>query len=264
MFSGVIVQVSFKKFRYLSFALLLACGAMAFVQAPALAQGYTGLVAPADDSDDSADDSYGGGIVAPRANTKPAPIPTTPPTVKPGEKLESARGRTVPKGPYTPATQTPQQSDIYPVTPGRGKNETVADLKKRAEEFSRDRNNDGIPDALEDSFKLPDHVKSMLALPRPRVDGMLPMEAAMAKSITTQMTQIRESKLPPKVRANQIKLFKQGLEAMRTSMVVQLSAPEDLLKKMGIPENYIKEDRASMKNTLTRIDAALDEIEKTK
>lgn len=257
-----------------SFALLTGAFVFFSLVGYGAAFGYDGVLAPsqsAGSSDDVAD-GYSGAI-APSArpagkagkNTKKNAEPLGYRGLVPGyvpeeqapqaaAKKPVAAGKTVAeqKAQFTPVERPPRETQIYGTNPLK-KVRSAEDLKTLAMIHSFDRNGDGIPDSTAKQFKLPPETVAFLEQPRTRVEGMLPMDMMIKRSIDAAMTDVQNKKQSPQQVAENLKTMREGLRAKR-------SVPDSVYRIMGMPDTYVREEREGLDNALSRISTALKQL----
>ncbi len=135
------------------------------------------------------------------------------------------------------------------------------DLRKLAMIYSVDKNMDQIPDEMAAQFRLPATTTEMLKQPRPRVDGMLPMERGVKTSIDSAMATLQDPRLRPADRQARAKLALDSLKSMQTGLKVKSQISDRTYQVMGMPQTYVKEEREAIAKSLARIDTAIRQLQ---
>jgi hypothetical protein len=256
-------------FRYSAAALFLALA----VVASASAQGYEGVLAPAEDApaaqDGGVSDGYSG-VIAPSVSGAqesgaaepgyPGLVPgyvdsgeaevAAPAAALPATGARPSTGKSYP-GNFTPARRTPQMSSQYAAVDQKIR--SAQDLQTLAMIYSFDKNADGIADSMAEKFRLSKDVTKVLEQPRPRVNGMLPMESMIKDSIDAALKDVRNKRQNPEEIVKNLRQMRDGLRAKR-------SVPDSVYKVMGMPETYVKEEREGIDRALSRIDGAIRQL----
>ena len=239
----------------------------------ALAQGYDGLVAPEVENTkvpDATDDGYSG-VLAP-TTTKPArggaekqpgysgvvagDVETpevAPVAAKPAKDFA---------GKFTPGVRKDQMTrNPNALNPGRPQSGEA--LRASSTLYAIDKNNDGVPDAMVEKMKRrvqpTEAEKLALNTPRPRQDGMLLEERMIYNGIASSIVDVKTA--PPATRAEKQKEVLDNLKVMRSGIVSKKSVPASIYKALGMTDLYIREESESLKASLIRVDAAIDELE---
>ncbi len=228
--------------------------------AVSLAQGYGGLFADDQPTTKKAEPPGYQGLVP---GTTPQAAPTAPvqkPVTKKDVKTVSPKAKIEPTAPVA-ATGIVAPA-MTPVPGGVGLNgvtkpTSVNDLRLMATMYAQDRNLDGISDDMAAKFKMPENMTALLATPRPRINGLLPVENSIKNSIDQAFAQMNNKNLSPADRQKKAAETLATLKSIRQGLAVQGSIPDKTYKIMGMPDVYIKEEREATKNSLARIDAAI-------
>lgn len=185
------------------------------------------------------------------AATTQQPMPTTATTrplqVAPG--VSAAPSIVVGSGPSTAVPGA-----IIPIR-------TSDDLRKLAMIYSVDKNLDQVPDQMAAQFRLPETSIEMLKQPRPRINGMLPMENNVKNSIDGAMATLNDPRLRPADRQARARLAIESLKNMQLGLKAKANTPDRTYQVMGMPPVYIKEEREATTKSLQRIDAALKQLQ---
>lgn len=152
---------------------------------------------------------------------------------------------------------TPAPASAIGIAPIR----TSDDLRKLAMLYSIDKNMDQIPDQMAAQFRLPATTTELLKQPRPRMNGMLPMEQNVKSSIDSALATIKDPKLRPADRQARAKLALESLKSMQTGLKVKGQISDRTYQVMGMPATYVKEEREAISKSLVRIDAALKQLQ---
>lgn len=256
-----------------SFALLTGTFVFFSLVGYGAAFGYDGVLAPSQSADSNDETDGYSGVIAPSAkpigkagkNTKKNTEPLGYSGVIPGYVPEEQAPQTVakkpvavvkpvaePKAKFTPVERPPQETQIYGTSLSK-KVKNAEDLKSLAMIHSFDRNADGIPDSTAKQFKLPPETVAFLEQPRTRIEGMLPMDSMIKKSIEAAMTDVKNKKQSPEQVAENLRTMRDGLRAKR-------SIPDSVYRIMGMPDVYVKEEREGLDNALSRINTALKQL----
>lgn len=237
---------------------------------PVHAQGYQGLFGD-DDSAPTAAPSrapdqpkgYQGLIpgAVPQAPT-PAPQAAAPQQAAPAANATARPLRDVAPGvadtkPSIVVGSTPAPAASIGVIPIR----TSDDLRKLAMLYSIDKNMDQIPDQMAAQFRLPETTTELLKQPRPRINGMLPMEQNVKNSIDSAVATIKDPKLRPADRQARAKLAVESLKSMQQGLKVKSQISDRTYQVMGMPQTYVKEEREAIAKSLVRIDTALKQLQ---
>lgn len=248
------------------------CGFLALT-APAVAQGYQGLIA-----DDPASVPKTAPKTAPRAVPGPGQqnqppgyqglIPgALPPSQAPATRAETppaAGGKTSPQQQQQqrPATATPPMS---PIAPDRGPATAIRgseDLRRLAAMHSVDKSFRDIPPDLAARFRLPETATEMLKQPRQRIDGLLPMEYRIKNGIEGTLTVLRSPNLTPAARESQRRVALESLQSMHNGLRAQSGISDSAYQAMGLPPQYVQEEREAIRNSLTRVEAAIRQLQR--
>lgn len=230
---------------------------------PALAQGYQGLFG----EDDAA------AKPAPSASQEPqgyqglvpgavpvVPAPAVGATASPPKDTAPTNSMARPlRGEAAPAVvvgSTPAPAAAIGITPIR----TSDDLRKLAMIYSIDKNLDQIPDQMAAQFRLPATTTELLKQPRPRLNGMLPLEQNVKSSIDSAMATLQEPKLRPADRQARAKLAAESLQSLHAGLKVKSQISDRTYQVMGMPATYVKEEREGIAKSLQRIEAALKQL----
>ena len=214
-------------------------------RAPDQPQGYQGLIP-------------GAVPQAPAAAPKPtAPTQNAPAAATTARPLRDVAPGVAASAPSIVVGSTPAPAAAIGVVPIR----TSDDLRKLAMLYSIDKNMDQIPDQMAAQFRLPATTTELLKQPRPRINGMLPMEQNVKNSIDSAMATIKDPKLRPADRQARAKLAVESLTSMQTGLKVKGQISDRTYQVMGMPPTYVKEEREAITKSLARIDAALKQLQ---
>lgn len=237
--------------------------AVVVVMLPAvsLAQGYGGLFAD-DKPTTKRDEPPGYQGLVPGSTPPPAaaPAPAQKPVSKKDVQAASPKAKIDPAKPAVASGAVAPQMTEVPGGMGLSnmpKPTSSNDLRLLATMYAQDRNLDSIPDDMAAKFKMPDNMTALLATPRPRINGMLPVENSVKNSIDQAFAQMNNKNLSASDRQKQAQQLVATLKSLRQGLAIQGSIPDKTYKIMGMPDTYIKEEREATKNSLARIDAAL-------
>lgn len=194
-----------------------------------------------------------------------APAPTTAAPAQPQAQQQAPATATRPLRGVAPTAaapsivmgNTPAPNSMLGITPIRSSD----DLRKLAMIYSIDKNMDQIPDEMAAQFRLPATTTELLKQPRPRVNGMLPMEQSVKTSIEGAMATLRDPKLRPADRQARAKLALDSLKSMQTGLKVKGQISDRTYQVMGMPQTYVKEEREAITKSLARIDLAIRQLQ---
>ena len=102
-------------------------------------------------------------------------------------------------------------------------------------------------------FKLPESTVAFLNVPRPRTEGMLPLESTIKQSIDTALEQMLTNNQRPEEIVDSLKRIRDGLRAKG-------SVSDGVYKVMGLPDTYVKEEREGVEKSIRRIDDAIRQL----
>lgn len=239
-----------------SLVALLAVVIMAAFAERVLAQGYEGLMAPAPgettpDRPPGYEGVMPGWIAPPPREEVVIPKAVPPKAVTPPQ---AARTVTVPAVKGRPA-QTP--------VPGRTLNkQTPSDeLKTLSMIRGLDVDMNKVPDRLEgNAVRLPAVSIEALSRPRPRMNGMLPLETSIRRNVAQIMSYVKNERLSQAQREENAKNAYKQLEDLRAGLKFKGQAPESIYQRMGLPDIYIKEEKESISSTLAFVEEAMAEL----
>ena len=255
---------------YLRLLPVLAAVVITAASSAVQAQGYQGLFGGEDDAPAAqqrrADEPQGyqglipGAVApAPAAQPKPTPGAVAPPTQQqPGNTALRPQnfgvGNATNSVVAAPSTQAPLAA--LGMKPIRNSD----DLRQLAMIYSVDQNFDHIPDEMAAQFRLPETTTELLKQPRPRINGMLPMEQNVKNSIDGAMATLKDPKLRPQDRQARAKLAIESLKTIQHGLKIKAQTPDSTYKVMGLPPVYVKEEREGIANSIKRVDAALKQL----
>lgn len=231
---------------------------------PVLAQGYDGLFAPDDGAPavaPSAEPQGYQGLIPGAAAPAPAARAVAPAATAPAATATQPQNN-VPRPvrlPSTVAAPSPAMpaAAAAPVQPIR----SSADLVSLARLHSLSGDPNAVTDAMAASARLPANMTELLKQPRPRINGMLPMENNIKASIDSTLQSLRAPNLRPEDRAARTRLAVESLNTLKRGLAVKSGISDRTYQAMGMPPLYIKEERESVQNSLARIDAALGQLQ---
>ncbi len=255
--------------RFLPVTAFCLAMALALGAADARAQGYQGLFA-----DDEATTKQ-----APSRNQQPpagyqglipgavpqAPAAAAPAPAKGGTQQQPAQTATMPLNLAPGATA--QQPSIIGATPAPASAIGIKpirnsdDLRELAMMYSVDQNLDSIPDEMAAQFRLPETTTEMLKQPRPRINGMLPMEMSVKNSVDSAMSTLRDPKLRPADRQARAKLALESLKTIQSGLKSKSQVSDRTYQLMGMPPIYIKEEREAATKAMQHVEAALRQLQ---
>lgn len=229
---------------------VLAAGLLLWVSTTTAGLAYEGVIAPQESAPPA-----GKSALAPKSDGYSGVI------VPSDGKIPTADNAGY--GGYTPIERKPEMSlapGTYAALPSP---KSLEDLKMLSMIYTHDKDMDGVPDDLDTSFALPPLAAKVLAQPQYRENGMLPRELQVKRMIDYLLKRVKESK-PGKTRQENIGLAEESLKSMQAGMRAKKGISRDVWLRMGVPDTYIKEGREGDEKSLTRIDAALEELAKYK
>jgi hypothetical protein len=239
---------------------LLAMVMVAAFAGRVLAQGYDGLMSPASPAEtapakpDTRPPGYEG--VMPGWTPPPPKEEVAIPKAAPPKAVappRAAKTVTVP----AKAAQKPRQTPI----PGQSLRKQTPSDELRTLSMLRglDVDMNKIPDRLEGhNVRLPAASIEALSRPRPRVNGMLPMEMMIVRNVDQIMTYVKNPRLSEAKRMENARSAYKQLEDLRAGLKFKSQAPEAVYRKLGLPDVYIQEEKESIKKTLAYVEATLD------
>lgn len=243
---------------------------MTMAATAAQAQGYDGLLAP-DDSAPAASSSNKRDEPAGYQGVMPGAVPVAPQAAAPaGKPATAGQPQQQQQQPSVarPVTVQPQPSIMLapdmPNTPDPSVIKPIRnsqDIAELAKQYRLDPNADGIPDDMAARFRLPATQTELLKQPRPRINGLLPMENNVKLGIANTMATLNDPKMPPALRASRTQLAIQSLKTMQSGLKVKGNISDRTYQLMGMPATYIKEEREAVNNSLARVNAALSQLQ---
>ena len=213
-------------------------------------QGYQGLIPGAVPQQAPSATAPVAGEAAGQQQAAPSATRARPVRVAPGAG-ETTAGSSV----LAPASQAPLGA--LGMTPIRNSD----DLRRLALVYGVDKNFDKIPDSMAAQFRLPETSIAFLQQPRMRINGMLPMERNVTRSIETAMAPLRSTTMSDAERQARIKNAIDSLQTIKRGLQVKSTTPASTYQVMGIPEIYVKEEREGIAKSLSHIDAALKKLQ---
>jgi len=134
------------------------------------------------------------------------------------------------------------------------------DLKSLAQRYGYDRDGDLLPDVLRKPKVLSKGVKSMLAGPRIRIKGKLPMVYMIEQKIAKLMSKVESKNISTEVRTenarkayNELAVFARGLRSKK-------AVPNNIYRRMGLSETFIEEEKTGTSNALDQLNKTLKKL----
>lgn len=245
--------------KIITFSLIVAAVLCSLIKAfPVYAKntGYEGLIAPAPESSTSTDS-------APKQDAQEydgliAPTPIKKRAVGNYKKQPLGYSGLIPGRSEKP----PPQMTKIPGTSPQAVPRTSDDIKALARIYGHDRNNDLVPDALRKPKLLSKNAREILAGPRTRIKGKLPMVYMIEQKIKTLMSQVENENISQEVRTknaykayNELSFFAEGLMHKKT-------VPDNIYRQMGLSEIFIEEDKTGSSDALKQLNETLKKLRK--
>ncbi|MFH1157725.1 MAG: hypothetical protein V1721_02400 [Pseudomonadota bacterium] len=196
--------------------------------------GYEGLVAPAPESGN-----------APRDQEEP-----------PGYSgLIPGRSGTSSAQQKQPPQMTRTPGDAPQVAP-----RSSDDLKALAQVYGQDRDGDLLPDALKKPEPLSEKTTALLAGPRARIKGKLPMVYMIGEKIRKLLPQVEDERLSPEARAEMARKAYGELAPFADGLRAKKMVPDDIYRQMGLSETFIEEEKTGTTVALDELNEALQKL----
>ncbi|MBI3440978.1 MAG: hypothetical protein HY052_04125 [Proteobacteria bacterium] len=199
----------------------------------------------------AAGDGYSGLIAPPAPNSS-----------APGTEAGNGYAGLIPDRPDArgSADNTPEEQQPVTATPTTHAPMTSADLKMLALKYGLTKKRDMAAEFTK-PLKLSDKQKEVLAKPRPRIENMLPAEYAARKNIEGVMPKVRDKSISPEEQKKSVSLARQRLGALAEGFRYKNNVSDDVYKKMGLPDIFIKEEREGNSKALSLLNEALKELD---
>lgn len=273
-----------------SFAIALLLAFCAAGSGQGLAQGYKGVI-PDNSGDQGADNTYSGAIAPsnkPRHNSGTKKEPEgyrglIPGHVAPQQPQQETQVAPDEDGTEKPATATgaskkpvtaakpaakhtrDMSTGERKMTPRPGyenrKMLTADDLKQLSAMTGIEIRLDQMPENMANAIHMPPHVYPLVALPQPRIDGMLPIEFSAKQMIDKLMKDI-ETAPSREARQQTIDDSISALSNFASGMRVRRDMPQELYTKMGVPETFVSETREGSASAAKRLEEAIKQMKK--
>lgn len=232
------------------------------------AQGYQGLIA--DDPAGTPSRSNATDQPPGYQGVMPGAVPSVKaPQARPGSQQQQPatatqqrntrqpqRGAPAPSIAVAPAS-LPSTADPGRIRPIRNS----SDIAALAAMSKMNLDENGIPADMAARFRLPATTTELLKQPRPRINGMLPLESNVKSGVEQTMAAVADTKLPAAVRAQRAKTAIASLNTMKQGLKIKGNISDSAYKAMGMPTVYVKEEREAISKSLARIDAALAQLQ---
>jgi len=269
---------------------ILAFSVLTLTAAPALAQGYTGLI-PENNSTSTpeaaapaiGDGGYNGliapsptpaptgknapvgynGVVAGKVDAPAAAVDADPnapkvSTAPAAGKAAAAAPKQV--GGFTPINQQPKVSYPKGLQP-KSREFTLQDLKTLSAISKQGVDFNHMTPELAKSLKLPEDTADVLnKIQRPRIDGMLPAEFAAKRTIDSLMDNVSKTKGDDARRKLAQSAFTR-LSGMADGYRTLGSVPDGIYQRMGVSDTYVKEEREGYTKALDRLHEAMEALQ---
>src|SRR5262249_24839433 len=121
-----------------------------------------------------------------------------------------------------------------------------------------------VPPQLLATFKmlLTPEQKTALARPRPRVNGLMPREAAMQQRVNDLVRLVSDPGLNDDQRRENARKARQKLQDYSNYLRAQDQLPDALYQTMGVPDSYMRDNKDSTRTALSRVETALRTVKK--
>jgi hypothetical protein len=222
--------------RYMLFIL-----GFSLLSAPAMAQGYEGLIAP--DSNSPAPQQ-----AAPQKSTvRPAPAKVTPARRAPANLTRKAAP--APRSAPPVLTDAPKRVWSSNMT-----DEEIASemMQNPSSLIALMKDKEFVEKALENTPQQP----MMPEIESLEINGMSLQETSVKDTIEDYMKIINNQKIPPEKRKKAAEIAYRDLLGMAEPMRMKAMIPDAVYTKAGLPEKAVREQQAANANSLKRIDDA--------
>lgn len=199
------------------------------VAAWAEGDGYEGVLAPSQPAESKSGAASPGyeGVIAPADG--------------------SGAAASLPLTPKNPAPEMTIPPDRRPFPPPK----TTDDLKFLSIIHTQDRDQDSVNDAL----VKPRKVESIGQ--KTRIEGKLPLEYAIEKSIERILASVKDEKASREERQKRAKEGYEQLKFMTEGLRFQKTLPEATFQQMGLSEDFIREEKEGLDSVLPILEKAL-------
>ncbi len=211
--------------------------------------GYEGVMAPAQpDTADKKDPDEGAGYEGVMA-------PATPSDRKTPAAAVVVPDSTEPAADQRPAARAPEMTAV-PYSLPMTAPETADDLKLLSLLYAEDKDGDGVPDSLTEPRKVAawEH--------QTRIDGKLPVVAAVEKNIERIMASLDDKTLSENERIKKAKDGYNELNALAGGLRHKQSVPNRIYQQMGLPDSYLKDKNQGLGIALSTLEKALAYLKK--
>ncbi len=256
-----------KLFHSVAVASLLAlCAASGAAVAQSQDNTFSGAIAPAPNSHNTAKEPEGYRGVIP-GHVAPVPHQDDNSQAATDTTAPKADGRKAPR-PQTAQRRAPRHMSAPDAgmspRPGFHKQPalTAQDLKNIAAMTGVEVRIDKIPDNMKAAMHMPAHVYPLVSLPSPRRDGMLPAEYTAKEAIDRLMQQINDANnISPEAKQKAVDEAITSMNNLAGAMRIKRDMPMEIYQAMGVPQNYITETHEGSAKAVERLEAALKTVE---
>ena len=134
------------------------------------------------------------------------------------------------------------------------------DLKSLAQIYGHDRDGDLLPDVLRKPKPLSEETTSILASPRVRIKGKLPMVYTIEQKIGKLMSKVENENLSAEARTENAREAYYELAILAKGLRHKKMVSNDIYQRMGLSETFIEEEKTGTSDALNQLNKTLKKL----